>query len=367
MSSPPEVSKGNTMADKLPLIYTDKHILHDPPSEYLHHRTIPYWESPSRVKIIHDHLLEKGMVEVVAPHEMISFEELAETHDAEMLDTLRHVSNHLEEYLANSPERLVGVPYFYPYTFPIRESMFRQRDSHLARLGSYSFDVSAPMGAGTWEAAYYAASVAVSGAELLTSGNIPGVYALSRPPGHHAGRDYIGGYCYLNNAALATKRLGKHGKVALINIDYHHGNGSQEIFWDDPHVLFASIHADPSLEYPFYAGYADETGGPHAPDKTVNMPLPLGSDGSVFKHALQQVLERVQQFRAEALVISLGFDTYQGDPTCRFEVTLENYVEVGQMLRAVNLPVLFVQEGGYHAAHNGMIAEALFSGFLNPV
>jgi acetoin utilization deacetylase AcuC-like enzyme len=198
---------------------------------------------------------------------------------------------------------------------------------------------------------------------MLRSNKARCAYALCRPPGHHAGYRFFGGFCYLNNAAIAARTLLKEGKVAIIDIDYHHGNGTQDIFWNEGGVFYGSLHGDPSFEYP-YSGYADEQGGSAAPGTIMNIPLPAGTTRAPYLSALHQICQAVTEFKPSFLVISVGFDTYVDDPIGSFRLYIEDYTEIGRCLTQLALPTLLVQEGGYTAGMQGLLAERLMQGFL---
>jgi acetoin utilization deacetylase AcuC-like enzyme len=189
---------------------------------------------------------------------------------------------------------------------------------------------------------------------------------LTRPPGHHAGADFFGGYCFLNNAALAAQHLRDQGfaRVAVLDIDYHHGNGTQAIFYERPDVFFASIHGDPHTEYPFYLGYADECGAGTGLGANLNLPLPRGSDFTTWSGALTQALTAVTRFGAEALVVSLGVDTFVGDPISGFTLRSDDYLRVGTQIARANLPTVFVFEGGYAVAEVGVNVANVLQGFV---
>ena len=191
-------------------------------------------------------------------------------------------------------------------------------------------------------------------------------FALTRPPGHHAGADFFGGYCFLNNAALAAQQLRDQGleRVAVLDIDYHHGNGTQAIFYDRPDVYFTSIHGDPHTEYPFYLGYADELGVGAGLGFNRNLPLARGADFGVWRAALAQALQAIQAFGAQALVVSLGLDTFDGDPVAGFKLQSADYLQVGSDLARANLPTVFVFEGGYAVAEVGVNAVNVLQGFM---
>jgi acetoin utilization deacetylase AcuC-like enzyme len=216
------------------------------------------------------------------------------------------------------------------------------------RLGYYSFDSSAPITAGTWRAAYDAAQCALTAAGLLDQGE-HAAFALCRPPGHHASTAYFGGYCYLNNAAIAAQALLERGRsrIAILDVDYHHGNGTQSIFYARNDVLFASIHGDPQHEYPYFSGYAAQTGSGAGAGYTCNFPLPLGSGPERWFDALGQACARIREFWPQALVISLGVDTFERDPISSFKLRSADYRELGHAIRQLDVPTLFALEGGY--------------------
>ncbi len=216
------------------------------------------------------------------------------------------------------------------------------------RLGYYAFDAGTPITAGTWIAARSAAMAAATAADRVADG-CAAAFALCRPPGHHAGRRLFGGYCYLNNAAIAAERLRARGagRVAIIDVDYHHGNGTQDIFWTRPDVLFVSLHADPREEFPYFAGHADEAGAGPGEDLTVNFPLPIGTDWSAYAPALATAIRKVRRFGPDAVVVSLGVDAWAGDPICRFRLDTDDYRRIGEALAGLARPTVIVFEGGY--------------------
>ena len=193
--------------------------------------------------------------------------------------------------------------------------------------------------------------------------------AVDAGPGHHAGADFFGGYCFLNNAALAAQYLLDAGKgagmakVAVLDIDYHHGNGTQAIFYDRPDVFFASIHGDPRTEYPFYLGHADERGTGAGLGTNLNLPLPRGTGFDVWSLALDTALQAIEKSGVDALVVSLGMDTFVGDPISGFTLTSADYAAVGQRIAAAALPTAFVFEGGYAVAEVGINAANVLEGF----
>jgi acetoin utilization deacetylase AcuC-like enzyme len=225
--------------------------------------------------------------------------------------------------------------------------MHRKPTELLGELGWYSNSTSCPITAGTWPAVHASAQAAVHGADrVIASGGA--VYALCRPPGHHAYPDLMSGVCYLNNAAIAAQRLtGRYGKVAIVDIDVHHGNGTQFIFWQRPDVLYCSIHVDPRLSAPYYAGHADEIGEGPGKGCTFNQPLPWATADAAWLDAVAHALARIGTFAPGALVVSLGFDAGEHDPVATFKVTIGGYAEAARRLAALALPTVLVQEGGY--------------------
>jgi acetoin utilization deacetylase AcuC-like enzyme len=233
-----------------------------------------------------------------------------------------------------------------------------------ARLGRYSIDASTPIAAGTWESAYWSAQTALSGLEAVHGGE-RAAFALCRPPGHHAGADYLGGYCYLNNAAVAAEAALAAGRrrVAILDIDYHHGNGTQDIFLARGEVLFASIHADPRTDYPFFWGHEDETGVGEGEGATLNLPLPRGTSVRDYESALDRALAAIAGFGAELLVCSFGADTFSGDPISFFALETGDYAPIARRIASLGLPTLIVMEGGYAVEALGANVAAFLSGF----
>jgi acetoin utilization deacetylase AcuC-like enzyme len=234
-----------------------------------------------------------------------------------------------------------------------------------ARVGLYSFDAGTPLGPGTWTAALAGAACAVDAARAVAAGEAVAM-ALTRPPGHHAGADFFGGYCFLNNSALAAQALRDAGAshVAVVDVDYHHGNGTQGIFYERDDVFTASIHGDPTTEYPFYLGYADEAGRGAGEGFNLNLPLVPGTGFIAWREALLHVLAEVRRQGADALVVPLGVDTFEGDPISRFTLRSDDFLEIGRLLACAGLPTVFVMEGGYAVAQVGVNVVNVLEGFL---
>jgi acetoin utilization deacetylase AcuC-like enzyme len=250
------------------------------------------------------------------------------------------------------------------YAFPVRGRRALDLERIDGRLGQYGFDTVTPIAAGTWEAAYGAAQSALAAVEAVASGETRHAFALCRPPGHHAGADYFGGYCYLNNAAIAARAAQARGMgpVAVLDVDYHHGNGTQDIFWEDGSTFFASIHADPRTDFPYFWGHADERGAGDGEGATFNQPLPRGTGWAEYEGALGKALEAITAFGAKTLIVSYGADTFAEDPISQFALTTDDMQRMGAMIGAAGLPSVTVMEGGYNVAALGRNVAAFIGG-----
>lgn len=234
----------------------------------------------------------------------------------------------------------------------------------LAKAAAYLADGSCPVGEHTWRSAYWGAQCAVAAANaVLASERFS--YALCRPPGHHARAAAAGGFCYLNNAAIAAQHLRqKHARIAVFDADMHHGQGIQEIFYDRDDVFYVSIHGDPTNFYPGVVGFADETGSGAGRGYNLNLPMPHGSSEAFFFEQVDRALEAIRSFNADVLVFSLGFDIYKEDPQSQVAVSSEGFNRLGQAVASLNLPTVIVQEGGYHIETLEHNTQKFFSGLL---
>jgi acetoin utilization deacetylase AcuC-like enzyme len=238
--------------------------------------------------------------------------------------------------------------------------------SIVARAGWHLSDLSCPIAAPTWRAVLWNAHVATEAALRVKEGAQRSAYAVCRPPGHHAGADYGGGFCYLNNAALAASVLRERfARVAILDVDVHHGNGTQDLFYDRADVLVVSLHGDPADFYPFYSGYAQERGAAAGMDATLNLPLPRGLDDTGYLAQLEVALGRIRAFRAESLVVSVGFDAYEADPLSCLKITTEGFRRIAAAIAGLDLPTVLVQEGGYLCADLGANLVAFLEGFTS--
>jgi acetoin utilization deacetylase AcuC-like enzyme len=314
----------------------------------------PY-ECPERAQIVLDRVTHIRLGEVIAP-DSFGLEPILRVHDREFVEFLGVA---WEEWVADG-NRGEAIPDCWPGR---RMAQYRPKNIS-GKLGYYAFAGETSIGPGTWEAARAAVDVALTAAARLGAGS-PAAFALCRPPGHHAARDFYGGYCFLNNAAIAAQSLRDRGaaRVAILDVDFHHGNGTQDIFYDRSDVLFTSLHGDPDEIFPFFSGYAGETGSGAGAGFTLNFPLPRATPFSVWREALGQAIARIRAFGAEALVISLGVDTFVGDPISFFRLESADFFTYGRMIGELGIPALFVLEGGYAVDEIGINAVGVLSGF----
>lgn len=339
--------------------YNSLHTLHQGKLEMFRGQLVPCFEVPDRV----DHVLaelQRRPLGPVQPPQAFDDRALSGIHSARYLSFLRTA---WDEWVALDPANAArdALPSVWPVR-TLRSDVLPANFS--ARMGLFSMDAGTPLTSGTWAAARAGADCALSAANAVAGGE-RAAFALTRPPGHHAGADFFGGYCFLNNAALAAQQLRAQGfeRGAVLDIDYHHGNGTQSIFYNRADVFFASIHGDPHTEYPFYLGYADELGCGAGLGFNRNLPLPRGTGFAVWRAALAQALQGIAGFGAQALVVSLGLDTFDGDPVAGFRLHSDDYLAVGADVAAVGLPTVFVFEGGYAVAEVGVNTVNVLQGF----
>jgi len=338
------------------IFYSDTHSLHNPPFELFDGgQHMPYLENPERMERILSALRIQRWAEMLEPEDF-GLDPILAVHDADYVDYLRTA---FQEW--TRVETGYEKTALLPATFPPRGWSHKPK-SLLGRAGYYMFDLSAPITDGTYLAALGSANCALSGAKSIAQGN-RSAFALSRPPGHHAGKSFCGGYCYLNNVAIAAQWLAPSGKVAILDIDYHAGNGTQDIFYDRGDVLTISIHADPDEEYPAYCGYADETGAGAGSGAHRNFPLPAGIDDNRYLSALDDALDLIKSFAPAFLVVSAGMDLYAGDPLGQFNVSREGIRQIGSRIAHISLPTLIVMEGGYNNAALGENISTLLANF----
>jgi acetoin utilization deacetylase AcuC-like enzyme len=339
--------------------YNEHHGQHRGRFEFFRGELVPCFEKPERADMVVAELGRRGLGQIVTPHgvPLVSLERI---HTPRYLHFLRSAWS---EWLALDPANAARDAL--PSVWPVRSLRSDiEPDNFCARLGLYSMDSGTPLTAGTWIAAKTGADCAVNAAHALRLGE-RGTFALTRPPGHHAGADFYGGYCFLNNAALAAQHLLDDGatRVAVLDIDYHHGNGTQSIFYGRGDVLYASIHADPRSEFPFYLGHADETGEGAGLGCNLNVPLAPGSSQAQWFAALETACIKIASYGPEALVVSLGVDTFVGDPLSRFALHSADFLRIGERIAYLGVPTVFVLEGGYAVDEIGINVVNVLEGF----
>jgi acetoin utilization deacetylase AcuC-like enzyme len=325
------------------MVVNDRHDIH-------HVRERGYVEAPVRVSSILRQLDGSGLVQRIEPR---AWPEswITAVHDPGLVDYLRRAC-------AAAPE---GKS-IYPYIFPIRNAARPPRDLAV-QAGYWCIDTFTPIHCNAYPAARRAVDCTLTAADEILAGR-RFAYALVRPPGHHAERRVFGGFCYFNNAAIAAHFLSAHGRIALLDVDYHHGNGQQDIFWERSDVLTVSLHGHPAFAYPYFSGFAEERGAGPGEGFNLNLPLPELVDGAAYRPALEHALERIAAFQPLILIVALGLDPAKGDPTGTWLLTARDFAANGRMIGALGLPTLVVQEGGYRTRTLGLNARSFFEGFL---
>ena len=336
------------------VFYSDVHRKHHPAFEVMDggFRT-PYLESPERMDRILAALKKTKWAEIVQPQDF-GLDPIYQVHDKAYLDFLASCWTEWEGSEATDKSVLL------PATFALRRSP-RKPKSLLGRAGYYLMDLSACIVERTYEASLAAANCAVSAAQAILDGE-NSAFALCRPPGHHAGRDYAAGYCFINNAAVAANSLSSEGKVTVLDIDYHAGNGTEELFYERSDVLTISIHADPNFEYPHFVGYADEHGAGKGFGFHHNFPLPAKTNDTSYLKTLDKALDIIRKFEPKYLVISAGMDLYRDDKLGTFKITRTGIAEIGKRIAALGLSTAIVMEGGYNTEALGKNIVALLKG-----
>jgi len=330
-----------TRSQRIALVVNESHEIH-------HVRERGYVESPVRVKSI---LRELEKTELFQRHPPRTYSErfLFSTHDRDYVEYFRQVCRNLPAGQS-----------LYPYVFPIRNTA-RPPKELAVRAGYFCIDTFTPLNVNAWKAAKGAVDCTLTAATSILEGYRL-AYALVRPPGHHAERRAFGGFCYFNNAAIATQMLSDFGRVAILDIDYHHGNGQQVIFYQRSDVLTVSIHGHPRFAYPYFSGFEDEIGEGEGANFNMNLPLPEQITSEQYLAALSKAIKRVIRFQPDHLVVCVGFDTAKGDPTGTWSLSGTDFSQIGQAIGRMQIPTLLVQEGGYRTRNIGSNARHFFSG-----
>lgn len=310
-------------------IYTDAHKKHQPDFETYDGIQVPYAETASRVDSILDELRRRDMLEIMPPKHFPRLH-IEAVHQVGYIEFLRQRTSIIDGDTTVSPS------YFMTDTY-------------------------APLTSGTYEASIAAVDAALTGAHMITNGQSL-AYSLCRPPGHHASHHSLGGYCYFNNAAIAANYLSQSGKVAILDIDYHHGNGTQDIFYGRGDVLYVSLHANPNESYPYISGYAGEKGTGEGKGFNINYPLALNTTDRTYLRTLESAVNKIKSFNPAYLIVSAGFDTYNLDPIGGFRLTQGVYRQCGKLIANLGLPMLIIQEGGYNTDDLGILVAEFLTG-----
>ncbi|HEV7251493.1 MAG TPA: histone deacetylase family protein [Mesorhizobium sp.] len=340
------------------IIYTEDHRGHGGAMELMFNRMVPMFDKPERMDMILGALRRVGLDQIEQP-KSFGLEPILAVHDAGFVAFLETAYGLWEKEFG--PGSFATA-----YMFGMRGMNQTPNASVHSMLSCYTFDVCVPFVPGTWQAIRTSADVALTGQKLIGEG-AGAVFSLCRPPGHHASRDLAGGYCYLNNAAIAAQAYRDAGaeRVAILDVDYHHGNGTQLLFYSRSDVLYVSLHARPEEEYPFLLGYASEHGEGTGEGFNANHPMPKGTTWNSYRDSLAAALGRIRAYAPDVLVVSLGVDTFKGDPVSSFALETGDYLEVGSMIAELALPTQFVMEGGYAIEALGENVANVLTGFAD--
>jgi acetoin utilization deacetylase AcuC-like enzyme len=350
---------------RVKVVYTPRHRAHDVTRETYLGLPIPAHEVVARAEVIRETLVGAGGFELVEPSDHGDAPILA-VHDPGLV-------RFLEEAWGEVERQAIGRDFLVADTYPSRamfeglgqEALERLREPEAVggRAGWWGLDTSNPIVAGTYDAARSAVDVALTAADLVLGGQAI-AYGLCRPPGHHAARSMAAGYCFFNNAAIAADELVRATgeAIAILDLDYHHGNGTQQIFWRRSDVLYVSLHADPARTYPFFLGHADEIGEAPGERANLNLPLPVGTTDDQYLAVLDRALEAISATPGSIVIVSLGFDTYREDPLGDLALTTDGYLEIGRRVGSLGRRLVVLQEGGYHLPTLGANALAWLSG-----
>ena len=338
-------------------VYTKNHILRNSKTELFGGELVKPFERPERMEYILNEIKTRKLGQILDP---VNFDMdiIYKIHDKKYVDFLNNAWN---EWVALGFKG-EAIPTVYPS---------RSMNSDVVptfiegKLGYYCLANETSISEGTVEAAYESVKVALTAADMLDEEK--SVFALCRPPGHHASKDQYGGYCFFNNVAIAAEKLKEKGakRIFILDIDFHHGNGTQAIFYDRSDVFFVSLHGDPKDAFPHFLGHADEKGSGEGVGYNCNYPMPPGTPYDVWTKSLDDSISKIQNFSPDALIVSLGVDTYENDPISFFKLKSDDFFDVGRKIASINLPTLFVMEGGYAIKEIGVNTVNTLKGFEN--
>ena len=337
------------------IFHNTRHAEHAGRQEMFRGRMVDCHEVPQRLQHVLDELARRPVGTLAQPAADLPLDAaMRRVHRADYLDFL---ASAWSEWVAMDPGNaaLDALPSVWPLAQPHAFRTDAPPLNFAARLGQYAFDSGTPLMAGSWAAAREGAACALAAAQAVLAGERAAM-ALTRPPGHHAGPAFMGGYCFINNGAVAVQALRDGGlqRVAVLDVDYHHGNGTQTIFYERSDVFTVSIHGDPRTEYPFFLGHADERGAASGEGFNLNRPLPRGTGFEDWFATLQNALQAVADFAPQALVVPLGLDTFEGDPISGFKLRSADYLQLGRAIAQLGLPTVLTFEGGYAVAEVGV-------------
>lgn len=337
-------------------VFSEKHALRDSKTELYGGMLVPPFECPVRAEHILQRVKQVSLGEIIAPQQF-DLEAVTRIHDA---DFIRFLENCWHEWSAEGFEGEAIAT-----CWPARGMQQQRIPQHVdGKLGYYAMAAETSISDGTWEAARASVDVALTAQAALRDGARE-AFALCRPPGHHAASDMFGGYCFINNAAVAAQAFIDQGasRVALLDVDFHHGNGSQAIFFDRSDIMFLSLHGDPRDAFPHFLGYADEIGLGDGEGFNHNYPMGPGTSFATWGTALDDACQKIRNYAPDAVVISLGVDTFEHDPISFFKLASDDFKRYGATIAALNLPTLFVMEGGYAVAEIGINAVNVLEGY----
>ena len=337
-------------------VYSDDHRLQNARFELIDGKLLPPFEHPLRAERVLAQVQQVGLGAVL-PIQEFGLEPILRVHAAGYV-----------AFLQTAWQDWVTAHGEYD-ALPLNWAVRTMRHDRIpetidGRLSYYSFDAGTPITGGTWGAITAAANVALTAQQQILQGEAA-AFALCRPPGHHAAKDFYGGYCFLNNAAIAAQAFRDAGaeRVVILDVDYHHGNGTQAIFYDRADVLFISLHSHPSHEYPYFLGFEDELGEGEGEGYNQNYPLPWGTDWDKYRAAFEDALSRIRAYSPDVILVSLGVDTFEHDPISEFKFKSEDYLKIGAELAGLKKPTLFVMEGGYAIEQIGLNVVNVLLGF----
>lgn len=316
------------------IIYSPIHKKHSPKWEVINEENVPYAEVPERIEQIVKDLKKNGYGNSIRKPRKFPISHIRNIHQQHYIEYLKNISK--------------------------KEAKKKGTDGYFASF--FILDRCTPLMQTTYDAAIESVNCALTGVQLLTREKI--VYALCRPPGHHAEKNKMGGYCYFNNAAIAAHYLSSKGNVAILDIDFHHGNGTQQIFYERSDVFYVSLHVDPTVGFPYIAGFENETGTGEGKGYNKNFPLPLGASEDLYEKTFKKALRMIENYKPTFLVVSCGFDTYEKDPIGGFKLRIPFYEKMALLINSLNLPALVIQEGGYCVEDLGKIANTFLKGLM---